>query len=80
MKHPAVAEAGVIGVTDPIVGERPRAYVVPLTKAVTEEELVKHVEGILEPHFWLTGGLKFIEMLPKTKSGKPLRRKLRELA
>lgn len=83
LESEGVADAAVVGVT--IKGqEHPRAYIVlkegvAATKA-TADRLVKEVNGKLSPHKRITGGLVFVDVLPKNPSGKILRRFLRERA
>lgn len=73
--HPAVKDVIVIPVPDDEAGELPRAYVVLQEKAtVTEAELAKFVEGKVAPHKKLRGGVIFCDSVPKSASGKLLRR------
>lgn len=74
--HPAVAEAGVLGVADPEWGERIEARVVLRAgSAATETDLLVFCRQSLAP-FKVPKGLSFVDSLPKTPSGKLLRRKL----
>jgi len=41
-------------------------------------EIVKHVEQHKSRHKWLKGGVEFIDVVPKSPSGKILRRLLRD--
>ena len=64
--------------------EVPRAYVVP-KKGVqgtkeTEERIVKWLAGKVASHKRLRGGVRFIDEIPKSVSGKILRRKLKVVA
>jgi acetyl-CoA synthetase len=77
VSHPAVAEAAVVGKPDPVKGEVPVAIVIlrsgyPPTDGL-KEELKQHVRKTLgpiaKPHSVL-----FVEKLPKTRSGKIMRR------
>lgn len=80
VSHPSVAEAAVIGKSDPIKGEVIKAFVILRegyklnTKLI--EELKKHVRYELGPVAVL-GAIKQVDSLPKTRSGKIMRRILR---
>ncbi|KAK7423800.1 hypothetical protein QQZ08_008843 [Neonectria magnoliae] len=81
-----VADAGVVGVHDKTEAtEWPRAYVVARDRDRTEEqlhalaqELKAHVESHTARYKWLVGGIVFVEQIPKSPSGKILRRVLRD--
>ena len=72
--HPKVADAAVIGVPHKRHGEAPRAFVVKRDPTLTEKELTDYIASHVSEHKHLTGGVKFIEAVPKTTSGKILRR------
>jgi long-chain acyl-CoA synthetase len=76
--HPAVQEAGVVGVPDDYRGETIVAHVVlrPGTDA-TEEELIAHCRERLAVYKAPTA-IHLVDELPKTTSGKTLRRELRK--
>lgn len=79
-RHPAVAEAAVVGAPDPIYGERVVAYVVPRAGAsLTAEEVTAHVARNITA-FKAPSQVYFIEALPKSGVGKILRRELRDRA
>jgi 4-coumarate--CoA ligase len=84
LDHPAVADAAVIGVQTGDGEERPRAYVVlkPDKNSCnpSEEEVVKFVETRVSRHKRITGGVVFLDAIPKNPSGKILRKRLREKA
>jgi len=78
--HPAVAEAAVIGKSDPVKGQVIKAFIIlkegyQLTTNLIGE-LQKHVRYELGPVAVL-GDIKQVEKLPKTRSGKIMRRVLR---
>lgn len=84
MEHPAVAEAGVIGMPDPIIGERVKAFIslnqgFEPTEAL-RMELLAHARTRLGAAV-APKEIAFQEQLPRTRSGKIMRRllKAREL-
>ncbi|ESN97366.1 hypothetical protein HELRODRAFT_102106 [Helobdella robusta] len=79
LSHPLVADTAVIGVPDDQLGEKPRAYVVlKKTDSVKAQELVQFVEGKVAAFKRLTGGVEFVQEIPKSQTGKILRRVLKE--
>ncbi|KAJ5915703.1 hypothetical protein N7466_011636 [Penicillium verhagenii] len=80
LEHAAVADVAVIGVTIDH-DERPRAYVVLNPgQSATSEEIVRFMDGKVSATKRITGGVKFVEAIPKNPSGKILRAVLREQA
>ena len=83
VSYPSVAEAAVVPISDPIKGERLYAYVILKEDAEPSDNLkvllAKHVRkaigGIAVPD-----QIQFAEGLPKTRSGKIMRRILRKIA
>lgn len=85
-----VADAGVIGVYDKSEAtEWPRAYVVPQRVELVQnkdrqglEELATSLKALVEKrtakYKWLKGGLVFVEAIPKSPSGKILRRVIKD--
>ena len=72
---PDVVDVVVIPVPDEEAGEIPRAYVVKRENAtVTEQDIVIYVSGKVAPHKRLRGGVRFTDLIPKSASGKLLRR------
>ncbi len=76
--HPAVLEASVVGVPDDYRGETVRAYVALRTGAeATPEQLVEHCREALAV-YKAPREVVLVEEIPKTLTGKALRRELRE--
>ncbi|KAH8662127.1 hypothetical protein BX600DRAFT_382106 [Xylariales sp. PMI_506] len=84
LSHPAVNDCTVIPVPDESAGEVPKAFVVKsaayLSKSneETAREICKHVEDHKSRYKWLKGGVEFIDVIPKSPSGKILRRLLKD--
>ncbi len=81
--HPDVAEAAVVGRRHPQEGEAIAAFVTPKATRIGDEELAQELRAhvakvigkIARPH-----SIVFTEDLPKTRSGKIMRRLLRDVA
>ncbi len=83
VSHPTVAEAAVVGRPDPIKGEAIVAFVtlregVEPSEAL-KEELKAHVVKVIGP-IARPEEIRFADALPKTRSGKIMRRLLRQVA
>jgi long-chain acyl-CoA synthetase len=78
--HPAVAEASVVGIPDPMYGEEVEAFVVCSIGAdATEDELLAFCRERLAK-YKAPKRVMFLPQLPKNQVGKVLKRELRELA
>ena len=80
MEHPAVAEAGVIGKPDPVVGEMVKAFVTLKVGFEPSDDLAPRADRLRPKALGAAVAPKeiaFTEHLPKTRSGKIVRRVLR---
>jgi propionyl-CoA synthetase len=83
-QHPAVAECAVIGVADPLKGQHASGYVVlksgvQIADAVLAQELIALVRRDIGPVADFKN-VTVVEALPKTRSGKILRKTMRQIA
>ena len=80
--HPKVEDCAVLGVADDYSGEVPKAYVMLKDGAKATKEvgrdLIKYVQERKSRHKWITGGVTFVSNIPKSASGKILRRMLKD--
>jgi benzoate-CoA ligase family protein len=83
MEHPAVLESGVVGVPDPDLGQRVKAYVALKPghepSPALAAEIIEKVKAVIAP-YKAPREIEFVEALPKTATGKILRRELRARA
>ncbi|KIJ38473.1 hypothetical protein M422DRAFT_231207 [Sphaerobolus stellatus SS14] len=91
LTHPLIVDAAVIGIwSDDDATEYPRAYVVPrnglksLTFPSETDRLAREIEIWIRQkvarHKYLRGGVVLVDSVPKSASGKLLRRQLRDMA
>ncbi|WVQ85014.1 hypothetical protein IAT38_007178 [Cryptococcus sp. DSM 104549] len=87
LTHPEVADVGVIGVwSKDQATELPRAYIVPTTtlpladQPAFSQQILDWAAGRVANHKKLRGGVVLVEAIPKSPSGKILRKDLRAMA
>ncbi len=86
LSHPQILDASVIGIrrSDDPDTEQPRAYVVktpgPSGTDLDESKIKAFCGAKLAKFKELSGGVRFIEAIPRNAAGKPLKRILREMA
>lgn len=92
LQHPDVEDCAVISVPHDTKGEVPRAFVVPKRtndnakagegeasgKEKLRESIIKWIRDRKARIKWLEGGVEFIDLIPKSPSGKILRRVLKD--
>ncbi|MFN4130969.1 MAG: AMP-binding enzyme, partial [Paracoccaceae bacterium] len=83
LKHPAVAQVGVIGKPDPVRTEIVKAYIVLRAGFQPSPELLSELQGharrLSAAHSY-PREITFLDALPMTVTGKVMRRELRKLA
>jgi acyl-CoA synthetase (AMP-forming)/AMP-acid ligase II len=76
LTHPKVADVAVIGVVDEEGGEAPKAFIVS-KEPVSAEEIMEFVASRVAPHKKVRR-VEFVDQIPKSATGKILRRVLRD--
>jgi acyl-coenzyme A synthetase/AMP-(fatty) acid ligase len=82
--HPDIAECAVVGIADELRGQRPLGFFIlkdghPRDEKEVEEELVKHIRNQIGAVAYFKNAIK-VNRLPKTRSGKILRKTIRQIA
>jgi acyl-coenzyme A synthetase/AMP-(fatty) acid ligase len=81
LDHPEIIDCAVIGLKLKPEYESPRAYVVRKPgSSITEQQVKEIISTRLAAYKALTGGVVFVNEIPKSPSGKILKRVLREEA
>lgn len=82
--HPAVAECAVIGIRDELKGQRPSGYVVLKAGATIDAETLRtELVGMVRDQIGAVATFRdvtVVQALPKTRSGKILRKTMRQIA
>uniref|UniRef100_A0A914Q9X2 Uncharacterized protein n=1 Tax=Panagrolaimus davidi TaxID=227884 RepID=A0A914Q9X2_9BILA len=79
LSHSKVSDVAVVGIPNSEFGEVPRAFVVPKqSNTISEQELINFVKEKVSKYKQLRGGVEFVSQIPRTASGKILRRKIKE--
>ncbi len=81
LEHPAVRECGVVGRPDPAAGEIPVAFVTLREGSVASEKMKEELATFVADrltHYKQPREVRFVDAIPKTASGKILRRELRK--
>jgi long-chain acyl-CoA synthetase len=82
LEHPAVLDCGVVGRADPAAGEIPVAFVVLREGSVASKKLEEDLCGFVAERltsYKQPRQIHFVDALPRTPSGKILRRELRKI-
>jgi propionyl-CoA synthetase len=81
--NPAVAECAVVGVADAVKGQVPLAFVVLKDPSKAGQAMAKAVQATVDTEIGAIarpGAVHFVTVLPKTRSGKLLRRSIQAVA
>ncbi|MQY23589.1 acyl-CoA synthetase [Nocardia macrotermitis] len=79
--HPKVFDSAVIGIPDAEMGESVRAVVQPAPGVTASPELAEELRGFLREriaHYKVPRGVDFVDELPRTPTGKLVKRKLQD--
>ncbi len=81
LEHPAVKDCGVVGRADPVAGELPVAFIALRAGFSDSHKLADELRAFVADrltHYKQPREIRFIDSVPKTASGKILRRELRK--
>ncbi|XP_017786046.1 PREDICTED: luciferin 4-monooxygenase-like [Nicrophorus vespilloides] len=80
LTHSKVAAVAVIGVPHEVDGDHPMAVIIPKPNTrPTEKEIIKYLDERIDDMYRLRGGVKFVETLPYTPSGKVKKNVLKKM-
>lgn len=85
LTHSQVSDCAVIAIPDAMAGEVPKAFVVKASRRATDdaeelaEDILQYVRKNKARHKWIDGGITFVDVIPKSPSGKILRRVLKDM-
>ncbi len=82
LEHPAVRDCGVVGCADAAAGEIPIAFVVLREGSIASQQLEEDLRGFVAERltsYKQPRQIHFVDALPRTPSGKILRRELRKV-
>lgn len=75
-----IEDVAVLGVPDERAGEAPRAFVIrAASSTISEEDVAEFLKTRVASFKQLTGGVRFVNEIPKSAAGKILRKKLKEI-
>ncbi len=78
--HPQIQDAAVVGVPHDSYGEVPKAFIVKKKGAsISDGEVRAFIEKQISEYKRLRGGVEFVDNIPKSSTGKILRRQLKQL-
>uniref|UniRef100_A0A7E4VL97 AMP-binding domain-containing protein n=1 Tax=Panagrellus redivivus TaxID=6233 RepID=A0A7E4VL97_PANRE len=78
LSHHDISDAAVVGIPDERAGEAPYAFIVRKNPLLTEQQIHEFVNEKVANYKQLTGGIKFVDSIPKSAAGKILRRVLKD--
>lgn len=79
-KHPAILDAVVIGIPNEFYGEIPKAFVIRKPDSnLTENDVQTFIAKQVAKYKHLKGGVQFVESIPKSNTGKTLRKDVKKL-
>lgn len=83
LKHPAVAECGVVGIPDELRGQILKAFIIVQNGITPSDELITELQDFVKQNaapYKYPRAIEFVEQLPRTETGKLQRFVLRQLA